>query len=162
MIITSELEYKVICERAAGFRYVLEHFEEENAHRTDAEPWLLQLEREGVASLLESAELEIAEFEQLKTAERPVVLVRTYEELAEGLAAARIASGLSLQALAEKAGLPEQELRSLEEKRYTEATFQQLLRIANCLRVQVECTFTVPRQEAPAADAAEVPKAAEG
>ena len=88
--------------------------------------------------------------------------MRNYEELAEGLAAARIASGLSLQALAEKAGLPEQELRSLEEKRYTEATFQQLLRIANCLRVQVECTFTVPRQEAPAADAAEVPKAAEG
>ena len=162
MILTNEVQYEVTLERAAGFRDVLEHFDEWNAHRKDAEPWLLQAEREAVASLLETADREIAEYKQLKTAEQPVVQVRRYEELAEGLAAARIASGLSLQALAEKVGLPEQELRSLEEKRYTEATFQQLLRIANCLRVQVECTFTVPRQEAPALAEAEVPEAAEG
>ena len=73
MILTNETQYEVTLERAAGFRDVLENYEELNSHRTDAEPWLLRLEREGVASLLESAELEIAEYEQLKAAEEPRV-----------------------------------------------------------------------------------------
>ena len=161
-MITSERQYEVTREKADGFRKALERAAATESSRTHIHPRLLRAEREGAESILEELDVSIAEYEQLKTADEPVVRVRNFEDVAWGLVAARIGSGLSQQELAKKAGLTEQEVQRHEEDRYTHAGFQTLLRVAYALELGVEMTLSVPRQRACAEGPLEIAKVAEG
>ena len=160
MIITNDRQYRVTRKKAEGFRKALAWCEVHNPTRTHIHPRLLQAEKEGAESILEELEGMMAEYDQLKTADKPVVRVRTFEEVAQSLAAARIAKGWSPKQLAKRCRLTEQEVRACEEHRYTQATFPQILSVAYALGVQVEMTLTVPRQEAPVVDPADLLKPA--
>ena len=160
MICTSDHRYNVTRKKAEGFRKALAWCEKHNPSRTHIDPLLLKAEREGMESLLGDLELQMAEYEQLKTADEPVVRVRDFGEIGEGLMAARVGKGWSPKELAKHTDLTEQEIRHYEKRCYEKANFQVLLGVAYALGVQVEMTLTVPRQEAPVVDPADLLKPA--
>ena len=175
MIITSDLEYRVTRDKAEMFRTALDQTGAETASCTHPDPGMLQLQREAADCMLARLEEQLTEYEQLKTAAEPVVRVRDFGEIGEGLMAARVAKGWSPQQLAMRTDLTEQEILLHEKDYYTKANFQVLLGVAYALGVQVEMTLTVPREAAPATESAHppalegaapadapIPKAAEG
>ncbi|MBR0860680.1 ImmA/IrrE family metallo-endopeptidase [Bradyrhizobium diazoefficiens] len=87
---------------------------------------------------------ELAEYEQLKSADISIITINSFDELADGLIKARIVSGLSQKALAERLGLKEQQIQRYEAERYSSASYQRLRQIAGALGVRIKNDILLP------------------
>ena len=83
-------------------------------------------------------------YERLKSADPSVISINSFDELADGLIKARIASGLSQKALADRLGLKEQQIQRYEAERYASASYQRLRDIAAALGVRIRNDILLP------------------
>ena len=104
-MITNERQYKITRSEADRFRKAISQLTSSQAARTDVHPRLLQAEREAMESQLADLQAELAEYERLKSADLSLITINSFDELAEGLIKARIASGLSSEGLGRAAWL---------------------------------------------------------
>jgi transcriptional regulator with XRE-family HTH domain/Zn-dependent peptidase ImmA (M78 family) len=95
-------------------------------------------------SQLADLQAELAEYDRLKSADLSVISINSFDELADGLIKARIASGLSQKALAERLGLKEQQIQRYEAERYASASYQRLREIADALGVRIRNDILLP------------------
>lgn len=137
-MITNERQYRITRKRAVGFARAIEQFDTNSQGRTDVHPRLLQAEVEALKSQLADLRTELEEYEQLKSADLSAISVASFDELANGLIKARIATGLSQRALAQRLNLKEQQIQRYEAERYASASYRRLCEVANALGVQVE------------------------
>lgn len=142
-MITNERQYKITRSEADRFRKAIGDLAKGPA-RTDVHPRLLQAEREAMESQLADLQAEIAEYDCLKSADLSVISINSFDELADGLIKARIASGLSQKALAERLGLKEQQIQRYEAERYASASYQRLREIADALGVRIKNEILLP------------------
>jgi len=142
-MITNERQYKITRTEADRFRAAINGLAN-GATRSDVHPRLLQAEREAMESQLADLQAEIVEYERLKSADLSVISVNSFDQLAEGLIKARIASGLSQRALAERLGLKEQQIQRYEAERFASASYQRLREIADALRVRIRNDILLP------------------
>jgi transcriptional regulator with XRE-family HTH domain len=143
-MITNERQYKITRSEADRFRKAIGQLTSSQATRTDVHPRLLQAEREAMESQLADLEAELAEYERLKSADLSVITINSFDELAEGLIKARIASGLSQRALAERLGLKEQQIQRYEAERYASASYQRLREVAAALSLRIRNDILLP------------------
>ena len=143
-MITNERQYRITRKRAFSFAHAIEEFDDKSDERPDVHPRLLQAEREAMESQLADLREELEEYEQLKSAELSVISVASFEELADGLIKARIAGGLSQQALAQRLKLKEQQIQRYEAERYASASYQRLCQVARALEVRIENEILLP------------------
>ena len=87
---------------------------------------------------------ELVEYDRLKSADLSVISINSFDELADGLIKARIASGLSQKALAERLGLKEQQIQRYEAERYASASYQRLREVAGALGVRIKNDILLP------------------
>lgn len=142
-MITNERQYRITRSEADRFRKAIS----ELAHpavRPDVHPRLLQAEREAMESQLADLQAELAEYDRLKSADLSVISIDSFDELADGLIQARIASGLSQKALADRLGLKEQQIQRYEAERYASASYQRLREIAGALGVRIKNDILLP------------------
>ena len=137
-MITNEREYKITRKKAVGFARAIEQFDTMSQARTDVHPRLLRAEREALKSQLADLRSELDEYEQLKSTDTSAIPVASFDDLANGLIKARIASGLSQRALAQRLSLKEQQIQRYEAERYASASFRRLCEVAHALGVRVE------------------------
>ncbi|WP_315744481.1 helix-turn-helix domain-containing protein [Bradyrhizobium sp. SZCCHNR1075] len=142
-MITNERQYKITRSEADRFRKAIIEMTK-GPSRTDVHPRLLQAEREAMESQLADLQAELAEYDRLKSADLSVISISSFDELADGLIRARIASGLSQKALADRLGLKEQQVQRYEAERYTSASYQRLREIANALGVRITNDILLP------------------
>jgi transcriptional regulator with XRE-family HTH domain/Zn-dependent peptidase ImmA (M78 family) len=142
-MITNERQYKITRSEADRFRMAISKLIE-GPSRGDVHPLLLQAEREAMESQLADLQGELAEYDRLKSADLSVISVNSFDELADGLIQARIASGLSQKALADRLGLKEQQVQRYEAERYASASYQRLREIANALGVRIKNDILLP------------------
>src|SRR5580704_13711202 len=95
-------------------------------------------------SQLADLKSELAEYERLKSADLSLISIDSFDELADGLIKARIASGLSQKALADRLSLKEQQIQRYEAERYASASYQRLREIANALGVRIKNDILLP------------------
>jgi transcriptional regulator with XRE-family HTH domain len=112
--------------------------------RHDVHPRLLQAEREAMESQLADLQAELAEYERLKSTDLSIITVNSFDELADGLIKARIASGLSQKALAERLGFKEQQIQRYEAERYASASYQRLREVADALGLRITNDILLP------------------
>ncbi|MGF1627290.1 MAG: helix-turn-helix domain-containing protein [Alphaproteobacteria bacterium] len=143
-MITNERQYKITRSEADRFRKAISHLSVSAAARADVHPRLLQAEREAMESQLADLEVEIAEYDRLKSSDLSMISINSFDELAEGLIKARIASGLSQKALAERLGLKEQQIQRYEAERYASASYQRLREVASALGVRIRNDILLP------------------
>jgi transcriptional regulator with XRE-family HTH domain len=143
-MITNERQYKITRSEADRFRKALRELASTQAARMDVHPRLLQAEREAMESQLADLEAELAEYERLKSADLSIITINSFDELADGLIKARIASGLSQKALAERLGLKEQQIQRYEAERYSSASYQRLQEVAQALGLRIRNDILLP------------------
>lgn len=142
-MITNERQYKITRSEAAHFRKAISELAS-NPPREDVHPRILQAEQEAMESQLADLQAEIAEYERLKSADLSVISINSFDELPEGLIKARIASGLSQKALAERLGIKEQQIQRYEAERYASASYQRLRDIAAALGIRIKNDILLP------------------
>ncbi|WP_245473533.1 XRE family transcriptional regulator [Bradyrhizobium zhanjiangense] len=143
-MITNERQYKITRNEADRFRKAISELSANQPARTDVHPRLLEAEREAMESQLADLQAELAEYEQLKSADLSIITMNSFDELADGLIKARIVTGLSQKALAERLGLKEQQIQRYEAERYSSASYQRLREIAGALGVRIKNDILLP------------------
>ena len=89
---------------------------------------------------------ELEEYDQLKSSEVSIISAGSFEELADVLIKARIASGLSQRGLAQRLKLKEQQIQRYEAERYASASYRRLCQTARALEIRMENEVVVGRQ----------------
>lgn len=143
-MITNERQYKITRSEVDRFRKAISQLASSQAARTDVHPRLLQAEREAMESQLADLQAELAEYERLKSADLSVITINSFDELADGLIKARIASGLNQKALGERLGLKEQQIQRYEAERYASASYQRLREVADALGLRIKNEILLP------------------
>ena len=134
-MITNERQYRITRKKAADFARAIEEFNATSRERANVHPRLLRAELEGMRSQLADLREELEEYEELKSADPSAISVGSFEELADGLIKARIASGLSQRALAKRLEIKEQQVQRYEATRYGSASYQRLCEISRALGI---------------------------
>ncbi len=143
-MITNERQYKITRSEADRFRRAIGELTANQAAREGVHPRLLQAEREAMESQLSDLQAELAEYDRLKSPDLSVISISSFDELADGLIKARIASGLSQKALAERLGFKEQQIQRYEAERYASASYQRLREVAGALAVRIKNDILLP------------------
>ena len=142
-MITNERQYKITRSEADRFSKAIGALATAPA-RDGVHPRLLQAEREAMESQLADLQAELAEYDGLKSTDLSVITINSFDQLAVGLIKARIASGLSQRALAERLGLKEQQIQRYEAERYASASYQRLREVADALGVRIKNDILLP------------------
>ena len=142
-MITNERQYKITRAEAEKFRQAIAEMKTGPVAREGIHPRLVQAEREALESQLGDLEIEITEYDQLKAA-APVISLDSFDDFAEGLIKARIASGISQKELADRLGLKEQQVQRYEAERYASASYQRLRDIAGAIGVRIRNEILLP------------------
>jgi DNA-binding XRE family transcriptional regulator len=132
-MIANEREYRVTNAAAKKFAEALKNFDEHSAKQAGIHPRLIQAEKESIASQLATLKKEIREYERLRSG-RVKVSLSEIEGLSEKLVRARIAAGLTQEALAEKLGLKRQQVQRYEASDYASASLATIRQIAQTIK----------------------------
>ncbi len=143
-MITNERQYKITRSEADRFRHAISEMIASRSGHEGVHPRLAQAEREAMESQLADLQAELAEYDRLKAADLSLISINSFDELADGLIKARIASGLSQRALADRLGLKEQQIQRYEAERYASASYQRLREIARALEVRITNDILLP------------------
>lgn len=131
-MIANEREYRITKAAAKKFADALKNFDESPDAHPGAHPRLIQAEREGIASQLATLKRELREYEKLRSG-RVRVSLREVDQLPQKLVRARIAAGLTQEALAEKLGLKRQQIQRYEASEYASASLATIRQIAQAI-----------------------------
>lgn len=143
-MITNERQYKITRAEADKFRKTISELDPGAENQSGIHPRLLQAQREALESQLADLIAELTEYEELKSADLSMITIDSFNDLADGLIKARIASGLSQKALADRIGLKEQQIQRYEAERYASASYQRLQDIASALQVRIRNDILLP------------------
>ena len=131
-MIANEREYRITKAAAKKFEQAVKNFDESPAAHRKAHPRLVQAEKEGIASQLATLRRELREYERLRSG-RVRISLREVEQLPRKLVRARIAAGLTQEALAEKLGLKRQQIQRYEASEYASASLTTIRQIAQAI-----------------------------
>ncbi len=143
-MITNERQYKIT-------KNQLQSFEQAHAAAlaTDpapgVQPRIQQAMQEGLASQIEDLREQVRRFEALRAGEVAGIVVTSLLGLLPALIEARIAAGLTQQALAERLGIAEQQVQRYEATMYAGVSIERIQAVADAvgLRIHEEITYDV-------------------
>ena len=107
----------------------------------NVDPRLFELHRRALESQISDLHAEVAEYDELRAGARVVIPAESLEDLPRALIQTRITRGLTQRALAERLGMPEQQIQRYEATEYESASFTRLKEIARALGVEVPSTI---------------------
>lgn len=143
-MIKNERQYRITKAQVEKFARALS----ELSARTSGDPLMTELETNALSSQLEELRQQLSDFDQLRSGERGVITVESFDELPCALVQARIAAGLSQKELAERLGLKEQQVQRYEATNYEAASLGRLQEVVNALGVNVREELFLPVQRA--------------
>lgn len=136
-MIANEREYRITKAAAKKFKEALKKFDERSEAHRRSHPRLIQAEKEGIASQLATLRRELREYERLRSG-RVRISLHEVEQLPQKLVRARIASGLTQEALAKKLGLKRQQIQRYEATEYASASLATIRQIAQAIESAVQ------------------------
>jgi len=137
-MIKNERQYRITKAQATKFRQAVEEFSRERRPGDAVHPKLRKAQGEAMRSQLADLEAEIEDYEALRSGERKVLELDSFDQLPRALIEARIASGLSQRELADRLGLKEQQIQRYEATDYASASFTRMKEVVEALGVQMK------------------------
>lgn len=142
-MITNERQYAITKTQAERFRAALAAEPESRDHALH--PRARQAMREGLESQLADLESELAEYERLRGGAIDTLEANSIVELPMALVQARIVRNWTHKELAERLGLPEQQVQRYESTLYKGVALERLQEVADALKVRVREVLTLER-----------------
>ena len=112
----------------------MESFSAQPAKESKTHPRLIKAQADALRSQLDSLRDELREYEDMKTGETPPPDLSYIAVVPQDLVRARIASGLSQKELAERLGMPEQQIQRYEATEYESVSLARIMEIAKALQ----------------------------
>lgn len=131
-MIQNERQYRITKAAAKKFAAALKNFDERPEAHPGIHPRLIRAMKEGIASQLETLRQELKEYERLRSG-RVKVSLREVHRLPQQLLRARIAAGLTQEALAQKLGLKKQQIQRYEATDYDAVSLARIREIAQAI-----------------------------
>ena len=133
-MIKNERQYRITKAQAAKLEAALESFSAQSADDRKTHPRLVKAQADALRSQLESLRGELREYEDIKAGETPPPDLSYIAVVPQDLIHARIASGLSQKELAERLGMPEQQIQRYEATEYESVSLARIMEIAKALQ----------------------------
>ncbi len=136
-MIANERQYRITNAQAARFEAALA----QRTGRTPSpgeHPRLAQVELDALAGQLDDLRAQLADYDALRAGRAPAPELSSYEDLPIALIRARIAAGLTQRELANRVGIPEQQIQRYEASEYAQASFARLREVMAALGDQAK------------------------
>jgi ribosome-binding protein aMBF1 (putative translation factor) len=133
-MIKNERQYRITKAQAAKLEAALEAFSAQSADDGRTHPRLIKAQADALRSQLESLRDELRAYEETKTGAIPPPDLSYIGVVPQDLIRARIASGLSQKELAERLGMPEQQIQRYEATEYESVSLARIMEIAKALQ----------------------------
>ena len=133
-MIKNERQYRITKAQAAKFESALKAFLSESGKDRTTHPRLLNAQKDAMRSQLESLHRELREYKELESGDVPAPDLGYIAVVPQDLIRARIASGLSQKELAERLGMPEQQIQRYEAKEYESVSLARIAEVARALQ----------------------------
>lgn len=109
----------------------------------------LELEQASLDGQIATLDVQLHDYEALRTGQVSVVRADSLAELPDALVRARIGSGLTQRELAERLGLKEQQVQRYEAENYASASLSRLQEVMRALGVELQAGLELPAHEMP-------------
>ncbi len=133
-MIKNERQYRIAKAQVVKFEEALRAFSDASRRDGTTHPRLIKAQRDALQSQLESLRLELAEYEDLESGNTPPPDLEYISAVSRDLVRARIAAGLSQKELAERLGMPEQQIQRYEAKEYESVSLARIVEVAKVLQ----------------------------
>jgi hypothetical protein len=157
-MIRNDREYRITKAQSADFEQSLAAFETAAPERVH--PRIRQAQRDALTSQLTDLRTEIADYEALRDGRRRVLELNGLDELPRALIEGRIAAGLTQRNLADRLGVPEQQVQRYEATEYATVSLARLVEVAKAVGVTFREDAFLPQVEV--SESAFVRRLAEG
>jgi DNA-binding XRE family transcriptional regulator len=134
-MIKNERQYRITRAQAERFEQALAALTQQAATDDRIHPLLRQAEIDAVRSQLGDLRAELAEFDVLRSGDRPIPAVSGLVDLPRVLIQRRIAAGLTQKELARRLGLREQQIQRYEATGYASASLSRIIEVARALEM---------------------------
>ncbi|WNG32370.1 helix-turn-helix transcriptional regulator [Archangium violaceum] len=141
-MIKNEREYRITLARAAEFERSLEAARQRTTSGLPSR--IAQAQVDALLGQLEELRAELAEYEALKSGKRKVLDLVSLEELPRALIESRIAAGLTQKDLAQRLGIPEQQVQRYEATEYAGASLARIQEIVRALGLNIRKEVFLP------------------
>lgn len=147
-MIKNERQYRITKAQADKFEQALAR-QVATTPETDnrIHPLVQKAQRDALISQLEDLKTQLREYNLLRSGERKVLELTSFDELPRALIQARIALGLSQKALAERLGIKEQQLQRYEATEYASANIERVKEVINILGLTIREDIFLPDVE---------------
>ena len=142
-MITNERQYAITKAQVERFKQALADAGQQGAK--PLHPRAAKAMREGLESQLRDLEEELSDYEKLRDGSVTTIVVDSILELPVGLVKARIVRNWTQKELAERLGLPEQQIQRYEATLYKGVSVERLQEVADALKVRVQEVITIER-----------------
>ena len=142
-MITNERQYAITKAQVERFKQALADAGKQGGKALH--PRALKAMREGLESQLKDLQEELSDYEKLRDGTMTTIVVDSILELAVGLIKARIVRNWTQKELAERLGLPEQQVQRYEATLYKGVAVERLQEVADALKVRVQEVITIER-----------------
>jgi ribosome-binding protein aMBF1 (putative translation factor) len=133
-MIKNERQYRIAKAQAAKFEEALKAFVAELPSDRTTHPRLIKAQKDAMQSQLESLRRELTEYEDLESGNMPPPDLEYISVVPRDLIRARIAARLSQRELAERLGMPEQQIQRYEAKEYESVSLARISEVAKVLQ----------------------------
>ena len=147
-MITNMLQYRITTKEIRRFEEAIAAVREQGLDPATDDGLFRKIQVDAMQSQLADLRHEIKEYDALRLGQRPLLELDSFEQLPQGLIAARIAAGLTQGELAGKLGIHEQQVQRYEASNYASASMQRVQEVIRALGVGVREDVLLP---APAA-----------
>lgn len=141
MIIQNERQYRITRAHLASFEGGLVA-NDEREFPPNVDPGMKQLMHDAISSQIETFREELDHYEKLRDGRIIAREITSVDELPTALIEARIAAKLTQRALAERLGIPEQQVQRWEAHEYGGVGVERLQEIADAVGAQTHTTIT--------------------
>ncbi len=150
-MIKNEREYRITRAQVQELERALERVVQRDPAAGGIHPLLRKAEEEALHSQIADLRAQMAEYEVLRSGERTVLEVHSFEEFPRALIRARISAGLTQRELAERLGLKEQQIQRYEATEYASASMERVGAVIRALGLKVREQVVLPGAESQAA-----------
>ncbi len=143
-MIKNERQYRITKAQADKFERALAQSRAIPEINNKLHPLVQKAQRDSMVSQFDDLKAELREYDVLRSGERKVLELTSFDELPRALIQARIALGLSQKELASKLNIKEQQLQRYEATEYASASMERVKEVINALGLTIRKDIFLP------------------